>query len=468
MNVFVYPLNFRICLAIITIVSVMLTGCDKRPTPIQPSYIKLNAESLLFTEIGEIFYLDAYYGPDEDCDKVTWKSSDESVATISPYNFWGCGVEVTCTGLGKATITATYNGVSATCEIETDPISIKTSLSQELCNFVRIGETETLYASAVPEEAIKEITWQSSDESIVTINPNGLTCNVTCTGFGTATVTVTINGESANCLFNAFKQPVESIYISSSKTIFYEVGESYQVKARVSPEWATDPTLTWHSSNESVATVNNDGLITCTGFGEAIITATADDAIGSTKVKAIEGGYVTDACNRKCRVVKIGTQWWMAENLRCGGRYRTYNCYVYSDCYRDTEPFSTERGNFYTWTEAVRLCPDGWHLPTAEEWETLIAFLSPNAGKKLKSWYDWCYEGNGTDDYYFSAEPVNFHNEFNGYYYGGATRFWTATPSPSYESSAKVVKLSYDSKDVKWESYDKNKGSLVTVRCIKD
>lgn len=461
MNVFVYPLNFRICLAIITIVSVMLTGCDKRPTPIQPSYIKLNAESLLFTEIGEIFYLDAYYGPDKDCDKVTWKSSDESVATISPYNFWGCGVEVTCTGLGKATITATYNGVSATCEIETDPISIKTSLSQELCNFVRIGETETLYASAVPEEAIKEITWQSSDESIVTINPNGLTCNVTCTGFGTATVTVTINGESANCLFNAFKQPVESIYISSSKTIFYEVGESYQVKARVSPEWATDPTLTWHSSNESVATINEDGLITCTGFGTTIITATVNEVI-SNKIKVSACGVIMDACNNKYLTVKIGSQWWISENLRCNASLPGMG-WIKEECF--VAP-SQEYYYFYKWEEAKAECPNNWHLPTAEEWETLIKYISPDAGKKLKSTWGWCNDGYGSDDYCFGAYPVIADQVVYRFRSGTEAEFWSSTTSSSNKNNAITVRLSNNSNDVRMSG--REKGTYAAVRCIKD
>ncbi|MBR2020944.1 MAG: hypothetical protein IJ939_00775, partial [Clostridia bacterium] len=79
------------------------------------------------------------------------------------------------------------------------------------------------------------------------------------------------------------------------------------------------------------------------------------------------------------KTVKIGDQWWMAENLN----YETDSSF----CYKDSAEFCEKYGRLYTWDAVVDVCPDGWHLPSKAEWETLITAVGgrATAGKMLKS-----------------------------------------------------------------------------------
>ena len=110
-----------------------------------------------------------------------------------------------------------------------------------------------------------------------------------------------------------------------------------------------------------------------------------------------EGTFTDSRDGEVYRKVKIGTQTWMAENL-------TYN------------------GSMYTLDDAKKACPAGWHLPTDKEWTTLVNYAGGEkiAGKKLKSKTGWKENGNGTDDYGFSALPGGEQEGCeNGFCYSG-------------------------------------------------
>ena len=133
----------------------------------------------------------------------------------------------------------------------------------------------------------------------------------------------------------------------------------------------------------------------------------------------ISYGEMTDARNdRTYRTVKIGKQTWMAENLNLEmkGAY----CYDYDSRKCD------EYGRFYDWPTAVGrvdcnykdtcgvapvvqgVCPDGWHLPSLEEWDALFEFVGGDfvAGAKLRSINGWSYSKvDGSDTYGFRALP---------------------------------------------------------------
>jgi uncharacterized protein (TIGR02145 family) len=119
--------------------------------------------------------------------------------------------------------------------------------------------------------------------------------------------------------------------------------------------------------------------------------------------------------------VVIGTQTWMAENLKVNLPY-------FSKCYDDLESNCDIYGRLYNWTAAGSVCPDGWHLPEAEEWLTLINYVEDgdegSNGRKLRttSGWEWSdpyyykYKGNpnGTDDFGFSALPGGMCFSRNG------------------------------------------------------
>jgi len=115
------------------------------------------------------------------------------------------------------------------------------------------------------------------------------------------------------------------------------------------------------------------------------------------------GTFKDDRDSKTYKYVVIGTKTWMADNLN----YATEG----SLCYDATEANCTTYGRLYAWSTAKTACPSGWHLPDDAEWTTLINFVGTAAGKKLKSISGWNSNGNGTDDYGFSALPGGYRNQ---------------------------------------------------------
>ena len=219
--------------------------------------------------------------------------------------------------------------------------------------------------------------------------------------------------------------------------------------------------------------------ITCSGGKSFTVNHGADGKDG----KSFVDGVMIDPRDKQLyRVVTIDKQTWMAENLN----YKTENswCGGGSD---ENEGDCTKYGRLYTWAAAVGksedecgfdktcglsgkvrgVCPEGWHLPDTTEWSKLFTAVGgySTASKKLKSQTGWNYNGNGTDDYGFSAFPAgirysngNFDNE------GSSAYFWSATEYDSY--SVYYMNLDYYNEDA--YLYDSNKNGAFSVRCLMD
>jgi len=113
----------------------------------------------------------------------------------------------------------------------------------------------------------------------------------------------------------------------------------------------------------------------------------------------ITGTFVDSRDGKTYKTVKIGTQTWMAENLNYSASGSKY--------YKNYAENSDIYGRLYNWSQALEACPVGWHLPSDAEWKVLVKYVGKKAGKKLKStsgWKGgWIKNGNGTDEYGFSA-----------------------------------------------------------------
>ena len=156
------------------------------------------------------------------------------------------------------------------------------------------GETKQLTAKISPENATAgDITWTSSDEAIATVSSDG---TVTGISKGTATVTATVSGKSGTCEVTV-TQEVQSVEISPATATLTSKGETIQLTATVLPEGAGE--ATWTSSDETVATVSPEGIVTAIGEGTAIITATAGEKTAtctitvSISIVDIEGNQAT-------------------------------------------------------------------------------------------------------------------------------------------------------------------------------
>ena len=204
---------------------------------------------------------------------------------------------------------------------------------------------------------------------------------------------------------------------------------------------------------------------------------------------------LTDARdNQVYKTVKIGDQVWMAENLNY-----SVNPDVQSWCGGGESGTTNEGdcdlyGRLYTWAAAVGrsedecgyehecdlsdaknekgevrgICPEGWHLPSKDEWEALITAVGGTdvAGKNLKADSDLWNEGTSNDDSFgFAVLPAGLRY-FNGsfYYEGDYAYFWSST---EYDSGrANDWRFYYDSDDV-YDDWDlKDEG--FSVRCLKD
>lgn len=146
---------------------------------------------------------------------------------------------------------------------------------------VEKGSTHTITAQLEPENATRKgITWSSSDTSVATV------IGGTITGVepGTATITARTRdgGYTATCEVEVWSTPVTGVSVSEDVTI--GVGSSKRISAEVQPSDASDKDIEWTSSNTSIATVDENGVVTGVTAGAVLITATTD-----------EGGF-TDSC----------------------------------------------------------------------------------------------------------------------------------------------------------------------------
>ena len=143
------------------------------------------------------------------------------------------------------------------------------------------GTTAQLTATVTPEDAFgADFTWTSSDESVATVDANGLVTAVAC---GMATITATAGGSNvkATCSVTV-TQMVTNITLSQT-SVALELDAFVRLSATVLPENAANKNITWSSSNEDVATVRN-GRVDAYGYGTAIITCAAQDGSGVTAI----------------------------------------------------------------------------------------------------------------------------------------------------------------------------------------
>lgn len=169
------------------------------------------------------------------------------------------------------------------------PVEPKLTLDKSSVTLTE-GERVTLNATVDPESlAAMAVSFESSDESVVTIDKNAnRSCELVAVKEGSATITASYGSLKATCEVTVVKKVVEVTGITLDKEVLALVtGESETLTATVIPDDATDPTVTWSSSDERIATVK-DGVVTGVAVGLATITATAGDKSATCAVTVSE------------------------------------------------------------------------------------------------------------------------------------------------------------------------------------
>ena len=238
--------------------------------------LSLDHTSLTLNE-GQEQILIPTVNPSTGSDKsISWTSSDISVATVDDSG------KVTAVSKGTATIKATANdgsGTYATCSVTVKRVVSSIQLDKASISIYN-EKSETITATVIPSDASnKAVIWSSSNASVATVSSSGV---VTGKSRGTATITVTAidgNGASATCEVEV-KQYVTGISIDETSLSLF-IGEDATLSVTsVLPDNANDKSITWTSSDISVATVDDSGKVTAVSKGTATIKATANDGSG--------------------------------------------------------------------------------------------------------------------------------------------------------------------------------------------
>ena len=180
----------------------------------------------------------------------------------------------------------------------------------------------------------------------------------------------------------------------------------------------------------------------------------------SSSFKSDDIGTMTDSRDgRTYKIIDIGMQTWMAQNLN----YETDSSY----CYNDEENNCSLYGRLYTWGAAVTACPSGWHLPSNEEWDVLFTAVDglSMAGLMLRDSIGWDSRFNGLDAYGFSALPAGYrisYGDFDGA--GFVAYFWSATQHSSDFAYYIYLDCCYDDAILN----DDDKLNAFSVRCLRD
>lgn len=273
--------------------------------------------------------------------------------------------------------------------------------------------------------------------------------------------------------------------------------------------WSTNsnPTISDNKTSDSVGTGSFTSSLTgltenTTYYVKAYATNSQGTAYGNeqsfTTTNTSTSGTVTDIDGNTYPTVIIGTQEWMAEDLRVThypngdaiphitdnatwgnlGNNNTDDAYSF---YNNDN--TTDYGALYTYAAAIAdnwtrdnnanqgICPNGWRLPTDNEWSTLTDYLggSDVAGGKMKETgtTHWNSPNTGaTNSSGFAALPGGYRNGTNGTFYnvGNNGNWWSSTESSSSHAFSRT--LIYTNANA--YRYDDSKSGGFCVRCIRD
>ena len=222
---------------------------------------------------------------------VEWTSSDESVATVDATGM------VVAVSAGEADITAsvTNSEMSAVCKVTVKVAAKDITVPDNLDVKLNDGNETTVEATVSPADATDvKVSYASTDEAVATVDKDGRV-QVLQPGECDIITTLMQDGEKVTektTHVKAFYE-VESITLDSNEGKL-TVGNSHTIKATVAPEEvAAETTIEWSSSNEKVATVDENGKVTAIAAGEATITATVGEKSANYEVTVEQPKKVT-------------------------------------------------------------------------------------------------------------------------------------------------------------------------------
>lgn len=383
---------------------------------------------------------------------------------------------------GMATVTASAGGKKASCTVSVVSTYIpvtQVSLDHPTLSIVE-GELVTLTVTVLPDNSSnKTVFWSSSNTSIAIVSGDG---KVGALKPGKAVITATADGKSASCEVSVERRfvAVSHVWLNQYSLGLTE-GDSFTLIAEVEPEDASDPTVTWSSSNEAVATVTG-GVVTAIAEGTANITAAAGEksAICEVKVYPIYG-YVDLGLSVLWATCNVGASqpeergnyyaWgeiepkedysWTSYKWCNGGLY--YNLIKYNT----TPEYGYEPDNLVVLEseDDIATITRGpkWRTPTSDEFDELCRHCS------------WHFSSlNGVSGYqvYSTATGNSIFIPAIGHYMGtslindGVYAYYWSSSLDSSKPSHALVLLFYDYYWVSLTQYDRYRG--MPIRPVMD
>ena len=174
-------------------------------------------------------------------------------------------------------------------------------------------------------------------------------------------------------------------------------------------------------------------------------------------------GTVKDIDGNIYKTIKIGDQWWMAENLRIA--HDPEGNPIISHFYKNDSQQFGKYGRLYTWQTAMNgsekenaqgIAPDGWHIPSIADWEELVRNLGGvgEVAEKIRV-------GGPTGFDAHLSGGADFRGNY--VYFNKYAMFWTSTATS--EERAYHVGISDEKK---WDQFAAMKGARIHIRCVKN
>lgn len=467
-------------------------SCEKEPSSpgIGPLYVIEVIPYALNVEIDSSYQFSAV-GRDADMNKIenltfTWTSKHPEVGTVDQNGlFTAISSGTTFLTAKSGTVEsakATVNVYDPVISIEIEPDSL-TVYVDSITHFVAVGKdvngNDILGLSYA---------WESGDTNIATVDNMGMVTGIIP---GNTTVKAKLREVESLPGIVCVKAPLYAIEIEQD-SLTVEVGSTVQFNAVGKDMYGNDITglsFTWQTGDDDIATIGNEGITTGVAPGSTTVTAKLGEVESlPAEVKVIEAttGTVIDVDGNIYQTVKIGEQWWMAENLKVI-HYRNgdaipsvienivwENLNTGAYCEYDNDSNNVEiYGRLYNWyalSDSRDLSPDGWHVPSDVEWETLIDYLGGSgiAGGKLKEagtehWYDPNF--GATNESGFTALPGGYRKYGGNFgHMKGNAYFWA---SSNYGNGyAWIRRLYYSTQTTDRGVQDKRVG--FSVRLVRD
>jgi len=349
--------------------------------------------------------------------------------------------------------------------------------SRYLGNFITLGSNANLWSSTIHSTSMSRYTFFSGGGNSITeaytdANDNGF--SVRCVKDESPIASIQITSPNGG----------ESLVAGTVDTIMWTSTNVTNVKLEYTTNSGTDwstiiastpasagsyawliPTLSSPNCKARISDVTN-----------SLLVDTSDNIFSINYVN----GYDSITYGGKIyHTVKIGNQTWLKENLDIGTMIQgnvnaTNNGTIEKYCYDNNPANCATYGGLYQWNEAMAysttpgskgICPDGWHIPTSTEFDTLATFVK-NDANALKTVGQGTGVGTGTNTSGFSALLAGYR-DFEAYFNGlgdYVAYFWSSTEHDAVNGDG--IGLYYDNSNI--NMYNGNKGMGFSVRCLKN